>query len=107
MGLGGRSSRHRAMVNTAAPPFTRASKEMVREHNLAIILEALRTEGPLARVALAEATGLSKASVTSLAKELIGSRLVRELGVAVPGALGRPSALLDLCLLYTSDAADE
>lgn len=92
------------MVNAATLPFTRASKEMVRELNLATILEALRTEGPLARVALAESTGLSKASVTSLAKELIESGLVRELGVAFPGALGRPSALLDLdpaagCLL--------
>jgi len=67
----------------------------MREMNLALILAYLREEGTLSRSQLAKLTGLTKATVSSLVKELIERRFVREIGLASP-VIGRPSMGLEL-----------
>jgi glucokinase-like ROK family protein len=68
---------------------------LVRQINLAIILDQLRENAPLSRAALAEKTGLNKTTVSSLVSELIDRKLVTEIGLDTAG-LGRPSVQLSL-----------
>src|SRR5579859_4224539 len=68
---------------------------LMREMNIALILECLRREAPLSRTGLAEMTGLNKATVSSLVKELLESQFVRESGID-SGDIGRPSIHLSL-----------
>jgi len=72
-----------------------ADHALMREMNLALLLECLRREAPLARADLALITGLTKAAVSSLARELLDARYVRELGPDL-GNKGRPSVPLML-----------
>ena len=72
-----------------------ADHALMREMNLALLLECLRREAPLSRADLALITGLTKAAVSSLVRELIEARYVRELGPDV-GNKGRPSVPLEL-----------
>jgi glucokinase-like ROK family protein len=67
----------------------------MREMNLALILAYLREYDTLSRSELARRTGLTKATVSSLVKELIERKFVREIGLASP-AIGRPSMTLEL-----------
>lgn len=63
----------------------------MRDMNLALILHALRTDAPLSRADLAAKTGLNKASVTSMVRELIAHGWVKELGVnSALVEVGRP-----------------
>lgn len=65
----------------------------VRVSNLSLILRSLKAE-PLSRTALSEATGLSKATVSTLVSELTSIGLVTEGRTATSGAVGRPSTSL-------------
>lgn len=67
----------------------------MREMNIALILECLRLDAPLSRTGLAQMTGLNKATVSSLVKELLESQFVRESGID-SGDVGRPSIHLSL-----------
>jgi predicted NBD/HSP70 family sugar kinase len=62
----------------------------LREHNLTLVMRALQaaTE-PLSRAGLAQATGLTKPTVSKLVEELLGARLVRE-DAPVSSGTGRP-----------------
>lgn len=67
----------------------------MRDMNLALILNALRTQAPLSRTELALATGLNKATVSSMVRELLKNGFVQELGAAVSvGDVGRPAIKL-------------
>jgi N-acetylglucosamine repressor len=68
---------------------------VMREMNTSLILECLRRDAPLSRSALAKRTGLNKATVTSLIKELLKSSYVKEIDQD-NGELGRPSIPLIL-----------
>lgn len=72
-----------------------ADHSLMREMNLALLLECLRREAPLSRADLAHMTGLTKAAVSSLARELLEARYVRELGPDL-GNKGRPAVPLVL-----------
>ena len=61
----------------------------LRRHNLSAVLRHLVTDGPRSRARLAQATGLTKATVSSLVGELAERGLVRE-GSVERGAVGRP-----------------
>lgn len=64
----------------------------MRDMNLALILHALRTDAPLSRADLAVKTGLNKATVSSMVRELLQHGWVRELGVnSTPVEVGRPA----------------
>ena len=67
----------------------------MREMNVALILECLRRGAPLSRAQLANITGLNKTTVSSLVRELISARYVREMGLT-PSDKGRPSIKLEL-----------
>lgn len=75
--------------------FKTGDQTLVRQINLAIILEQLRESAPLSRAALAEKTGLNKTTVSSLVNELITRSLVVEIGLDNVG-IGRPSVQLTL-----------
>lgn len=75
---------------------TAAADQMVlRRHNLGVVLQHLRDDGPKSRARIAEGTGLNKATVSSLVAELAELGLVRE-GELERGAVGRPGATVEL-----------
>ena len=77
-------------------PIARTGDQVfIREINLSIILNTLRTAGPLSRASLAAKTGLNKTTVSSLVTELVGARFVRERGFR-SSSTGRPGMLLEL-----------
>ncbi|MHB1597881.1 MAG: ROK family transcriptional regulator [Acidimicrobiales bacterium] len=72
-----------------------ARAELLRQRNLALVLGAIARAGRCARAQLAERTGLTKATVSSLADVLISSGLVVE-GDPDRGLVGRPGSPLGL-----------
>lgn len=72
-----------------------ADYSLMREMNIALILECLHRDAPLSRAQLAQITGLNKTTVSSLVKELLDARFVRENGMD-SGDKGRPAIRLNL-----------
>lgn len=72
-----------------------ANHQLMRDINLALILNHLRLAAPQSRAELAERTGLTRSTVSSLVDELIAANLVHETGVA-PSRGGRRGTLLAL-----------
>ena len=71
----------------------------MREMNLALVLNTLRQNETLSRADIARLTGLQKATVSNLIKELLERSYVMELGVqssSAPNHVGRPSSSLAL-----------
>ncbi|WP_212735490.1 ROK family transcriptional regulator [Herbidospora galbida] len=62
----------------------------LRRDNLSRVLRHLRDHGTCSRADVAEATGLHRATVSSLMTELMSLGLVREAGTSSAGAIGRP-----------------
>ncbi|MDG4765444.1 ROK family transcriptional regulator [Solwaraspora sp. WMMD406] len=65
----------------------------VRATNLAVVLRYVRAHAPCSRADIAAATGLNKATVSSLVADLIDRRLVREIGLT-EHRIGRPATML-------------
>jgi glucokinase-like ROK family protein len=70
-------------------------QESLRQFNLSTVLTHLRQNAPISRATLAEITGLNRATITRLVRELIEHGFVREMGFQSISA-GRPSILLQL-----------
>lgn len=68
---------------------------LVRAINEQRVLEMLLRSGPLSRARTARMTGLSKATVSSLMRDLVACGLVREHGLQ-SGTVGRPSTLYEV-----------
>jgi predicted NBD/HSP70 family sugar kinase len=94
-----------AVLNEYAPamrpaPRSPARQPALREHNLALVLGHVADAGPASRARIAAATGLTKASVSSLVETLLEARLLAELGpeTVPPGlaGVGRPGSVLAL-----------
>ncbi len=68
---------------------------LLREINLSVIINHLKKNAPTSRAALAKATGLTKATVSSLVSELLKRGFVRETGLEA-GITGRPSMSLEI-----------
>ena len=68
----------------------------VRRANLALVLDEVRRGDVVSRADIAARSGLTKATVSSLAAELIDRGLVRETGLRRDGAVGRPGRSLEL-----------
>jgi predicted NBD/HSP70 family sugar kinase len=81
-----------------APPAGPVATEQLRRQNTALLLRALRSSGPASRAELAQATGLAKATVSTIVADLRHHRVVRDDVAAAPAApadrgaprLGRP-----------------
>lgn len=76
-----------------------AAADLLRRHNTALVLRALRDEGPASRAEIATRTGLAKATVGTIASRLLGSEVLshherRQDRLPPPrGRPGRPVAL--------------
>ncbi|WP_285105485.1 ROK family transcriptional regulator [Promicromonospora sp. MEB111] len=72
-----------------------ARQHSLREHNLELVARAV-FEGPepLSRAGVAAATGLARATVSTLVDQLVAARLVRELPAVTGGRAGRPAVPL-------------
>ncbi len=67
----------------------------VRATNLAVVLRYARANAPCSRADIAAATGLNKATVSSLVADLIDRRMLRETGLT-EHRIGRPATQLVL-----------
>jgi predicted NBD/HSP70 family sugar kinase len=72
----------------------KADKEMVRRHNLSLVLRAVRDEGETTRAGVAARVGLTRASVSSLVEQLLDSGFLSESGKTFSGQAGRPGTVL-------------
>jgi len=68
----------------------------VKESNRNAVFHLIRAHRPVSRSELAKRARLSPTTVSSLVAELIGERLVREIGMGVTSTSGRKPILLDL-----------
>jgi predicted NBD/HSP70 family sugar kinase len=82
----------RVSVQRTAP----ARQASLREHNLALVLGEVAAAGPVSRARIAAATGLTKATVSSLVETLLDARLLAEAGVQDGPRVGRPASALAL-----------
>ena len=72
-------------------------RQVMRAHNRAVVLDAVRRSGPLARTEVARRTSLAKPTVSAIVDELLAEGLVLEVGVGKSTAAGgRPPTYLDL-----------
>jgi len=60
------------------PPTPLGNRDLIRSINRSVVLNAIKTHGPIARTQLARRTGLSPATITGIAAELIEDDLVFE-----------------------------
>ncbi|MEC0227090.1 ROK family transcriptional regulator [Paenibacillus alba] len=67
---------------------------LVKKINKSIVLHHIRTDSPISRARIAEITGLTKATVSSLVNELMESSLVDEIGVGESSGGRKPMMLL-------------
>jgi predicted NBD/HSP70 family sugar kinase len=73
-----------------------ARQPSLREHNLALVLHEVAERGPLSRARISAATGLTKATVSTLVESLVSAGLLRELGPDAAVGVGRPGSGLAL-----------
>ncbi|MEP3047088.1 MAG: ROK family transcriptional regulator [Roseibium sp.] len=77
----------------------KANRDQIRRQNRSIILQALRRNGPTARIDLGKMTSLSPATVTAITSDLLAQGLILSLESDEPKthqARGRPRTLLKL-----------
>ena len=89
------------MLNEYAPGMSPprsapARQPSLREHNLALVLGEVVATGELSRARIAAATGLTKATVSTLVDALVSGGLLHELGPAAAVGAGRPGSSLAL-----------
>lgn len=70
--------------------------DSMRARNLAVVLDAIHRTGPHTRAALAEMTGLTKTTVSSLVADLLEAGAVTESGAVRGGERGRPGVAVSL-----------
>lgn len=84
-------------VEARGGPNTPAARQStLRDHNLGIVLRTLAAHGELSRAAIAQRTGLTRATVSRLVQELLDAHLVTELSSVGPSGPGRPATPLAL-----------
>ncbi|MEM7605872.1 MAG: ROK family transcriptional regulator, partial [Myxococcota bacterium] len=70
------------------------NQEYAKSYNLRIVLEAIRTNGPLSRADVARATRLTRQTISNIVDELLSQQLVSETG-RQQGRRGTPATLLE------------
>jgi N-acetylglucosamine repressor len=77
--------------------FQKSDRALMKQSNQHLVLQLIRSQGPISRKAIAQLSGLSPASVSGITGELIDRGLVHEVGEAeVEGRVGRREVLLRL-----------
>lgn len=78
----------------------KADSDLVRRQNRRLVLDTLRRRGPQARIELGRLTGLSPATITSIASQLLDDDIIVERHDVSPDQVaakrGRPLTLVDL-----------
>ncbi|MBA3823643.1 MAG: ROK family transcriptional regulator [Ktedonobacterales bacterium] len=72
---------------------------LVRDYNQGVILEAIRVEGGISRVALAQKTGLTAQTVTNIVRRLLDQDMILEIGrdvAAIGSTGGKPRVRLSI-----------
>ncbi len=73
-----------------------ADRSLIRELNRSLVLDVVKTRGPVSRAAIAKLIPLGKPTVSAIVGGLLTEGLVREIGVGeVSAAGGRPPVLLE------------
>src|SRR2546430_808256 len=84
-------------TRTGHDPGTPVGQSSLRAHNMALVLRQVATTNrPVSRADVAAATGLARATVSTLVDELVRGRLVAEIGPAPRAGAGRPATGLVL-----------
>lgn len=73
-----------------------ADQHTVRRHNLGLVLTNVAKGGPRSRAKISSETGLNPSTVSSLTSDLIDRRMLRESGLELSGAIGRPGRNLEI-----------
>jgi len=73
-----------------------ATPEDARRANRSLLLRALHREGPRSRADLAKRTGLTRATVSAIVRDLLDDHLVEELGLDPAGGVGKPATLVGI-----------
>ncbi len=68
---------------------------VMREMNTALVLNTLHRRAPVSRAGLAASTGLTKAAVSSMVRDLMAAGLVRETASSAAAEIGRPAIDLE------------
>lgn len=84
-----------APTTPPVPGLRPGDRLFIRQWNTALVLDVIRRRSPIARVGLAEQTGLSKSTVTGVVQRLLEIDLVRPAGAGRSRG-GRPPELLEL-----------
>lgn len=71
-------------------------QENLRPHNQSVVMNALRTRGPMSRTDLANLMSLSKTGVANIVDELIEAGLLVEIGQVRTSTRGRPATALSI-----------
>ena len=72
-----------------------ARQQLVREHNLALVLShILEPKAPVTRAQIAQATGLTRGTVSDLVESLVRGHMVTELAPRAAVGAGRPGVPL-------------
>ncbi|MCL2470230.1 MAG: ROK family transcriptional regulator [Propionibacteriaceae bacterium] len=90
-----RPPRHPRLASTQT--MVRAGQRSLRDHNLCLVFSLIASapaESPRSRADLAEMTGLTKATVSSLVTDLRTAGLLSELDPVTPHRVGRPAVPL-------------
>jgi predicted NBD/HSP70 family sugar kinase len=73
-----------------------ATPEDARRANRSLLLGTLHRDGPVSRADLAKVTGLTRATVSAVVRDLIDESIVEELGVRAAGNVGKPATLVGI-----------
>jgi predicted NBD/HSP70 family sugar kinase len=73
-----------------------ATPEDARRANRSLLLGTLHRDGPVSRADLAKVTGLTRATVSAVVRELIDESLVEELGLREGSSVGKPATLVGI-----------
>ena len=73
-----------------------ATPEDARRANRSLLLRTLHRDGPLSRADLAKVTGLTRATVSAVVRDLMDDAVVEELGLSTAGGVGKPATLVDV-----------
>jgi predicted NBD/HSP70 family sugar kinase len=73
-----------------------ATPEDARRANRSLLLGTLHRDGPLSRADLAKRTGLTRATVSAVVRDLIDESVVEELGIRAAGGVGKPATLVGI-----------
>ena len=73
-----------------------ATPEDARRANRSLLLGTLHRDGPTSRADLAKGTGLTRATVSAVVRDLLADGVVEELGLSTTGGVGKPATLVGI-----------